>query len=56
MITIGDVASILYARFEPRYRDQQLAAVATQVALGTQLEAHSTPGRRGTRGGRCEAA
>jgi hypothetical protein len=33
MKTIGDVVSVLFAKYERRFHDEQLAAVATQVAL-----------------------
>lgn len=33
MTTIGDLVSVLFAKYERRFHDERLAAVATQIAL-----------------------
>jgi hypothetical protein len=37
MTTIGDLVSVLFTRYERRFHDEQLAAVATQVTIDELL-------------------
>lgn len=44
MTTIGQLVSILFAKYERQFHDERLAAVATQVALDELL--HARKGKR----------
>ncbi len=37
MTTIGDLVSTLFAKYERRFHDEQLAALATQVSMDELL-------------------
>jgi hypothetical protein len=43
MTTIGDLVSTLFARYERRFHDERLAAVATQVVLDELLRRRDEP-------------
>jgi hypothetical protein len=47
MTTIGHVVSVLFEKHERRFRDEKLAAVATQVELGEVLRKQHVGKRKG---------
>lgn len=47
MTTIGQLISTLFARFEQQFQDEELAAVATQLALDELLRGRMRGSRRG---------
>jgi hypothetical protein len=46
MTTLGQVISVLFTKFERQLHDEQLAAVATQVALDELLRGRQKTGKR----------
>jgi hypothetical protein len=46
MTTIGQLISDLYSKYERRYRDEELAAVATQVTVDELLRARRLVAKR----------